>query len=55
MGSEWTAANEFTDKHIYDLMSQQDIDTLKDFDFVDFEVQTIPSYFNAQVLLGLKI
>ena len=38
MGSDWNAANEYTDTHTYELISQQEIDALKDFDFIDFEV-----------------
>ena len=38
MGSEWNAVNEYTNDHTYELVSQQEIDALKDFDFIDFEV-----------------
>ena len=38
MASDWNAANEYTDAHTYELISQQEINALKDFDFIDFEV-----------------
>ena len=54
MGTEWTAANEFTDRNTYELLSQKEIDTLKDFDFIDFEVHSL-SYSITLFGVGLLI